>query len=66
MAIRLVIFDCDRTLWEHHDVAETTPPFRRVDQDSLEDARGERVRLFPGGGRSWRLFADGVLREPEG
>jgi len=48
MAIQLVIFDCDRTLWEHHDVAETRPPFRRVDQDTVEDARGDRVRLFPG------------------
>lgn len=48
MAIRLVIFDCDRTLWEHHDVAETKPPYRRVDEDTVEDARGDRVRLFPG------------------
>lgn len=48
MAIRLVIFDCDRTLWEHRDVAETKPPYRRVDEDTIEDARGDRVRLFPG------------------
>lgn len=48
MAVRLVIFDCDRTLWDHANVSELTPPFRKVDDAAVEDASGVRVRLFPG------------------
>ena len=48
MAVRLVIFDCDRTLWDHANVSELVPPFRRVDGEAVEDAGGVRVRLFPG------------------
>lgn len=48
MAVRLVIFDCDRTLWDHANVSELTLPFRTVDDVTVEDASGVRVRLFPG------------------
>lgn len=46
--IKLVIFDCDRTLWDHHNVSELRPPFRRVDENTVEDQDGIRVRLLPG------------------
>jgi len=48
MAVRLVIFDCDRTLWDHANVSELSLPFRRVDDDAVEDVHGVRVRLVPG------------------
>lgn len=48
MAVRLVIFDCDRTLWDHANVSELSLPFRRVDAETVEDAHGIRVRLLPG------------------
>ncbi|MDQ7842867.1 MAG: magnesium-dependent phosphatase-1 [Armatimonadota bacterium] len=48
MAVRLVIFDCDRTLWDHADVSSLRLPYRRLDGDTVVDSRGERVRLFPG------------------
>lgn len=48
MAIRLVILDCDRTLWEHEDVSTLRLPFTRIDDQTVRDARGTRVRLAPG------------------
>lgn len=48
MAVRLVILDLDRTLWDHHNVTELQPPFHRVDAETVEDATGIRVRLRPG------------------
>jgi len=48
MAIRLVILDCDRTLWEHEDVLMLQAPFTRVDGQTVQDARGEQVRLAAG------------------
>ncbi len=48
MAIRLVILDCDRTLWEHEDVFTLQPPFTLVDGQTVQDAQGEKVRLAPG------------------
>lgn len=46
--VRLVILDCDRTLWDHHNVSELQLPFVRVDADTVVDARGVPVRLRPG------------------
>ena len=48
MAVRLVILDLDRTLWDHHNVTDLRLPFRRVDAETVEDAGGVRVRLRPG------------------
>ena len=48
MAIRLVIFDCDRTLWHHEDVSSLDLPFHKVDDETVADARGIPVRLFSG------------------
>jgi len=46
--VRLVIFDCDQTLWDHHNVSELQLPFVRVDADTVVDAGGVHVRLRPG------------------
>jgi len=48
MGIRLVIFDCDRTLWHHEDVSSLQLPFRKVDDETIADAWGVPVRLFSG------------------
>ena len=48
MAIRLVIFDCDLTLWDHRNVSGLRLPFRKVDAETVADADGVQVRLFPG------------------
>ncbi len=47
MPVRLVVFDCDLTLWDHPNVSELRLPFHRVDPETVEDADGIRVRLFP-------------------
>lgn len=48
MAIKLVVFDCDNTLWDHHDVSTLRLPFRKIDERTVVDARGEPVHLTPG------------------
>src|SRR5205807_1277147 len=48
MGIRLVIFDCDLTLWDHRNVSGLRLPFRKVDAEAVADADGVQVRLFPG------------------
>lgn len=48
MAIKLVILDLDRTLWDHHNVTELRAPFTRRDAETVADATGARVRLLPG------------------
>jgi len=48
MSIKLVVLDCDGTLWDHLDVSSLTLPFRQVAPDSVEDAQGVRVTLFGG------------------
>lgn len=48
MAIRLVIFDCDLTLWNHPNVSELQLPFTKLDDETVADAKGVEVRLFPG------------------
>jgi magnesium-dependent phosphatase-1 len=45
--IRLIIFDCDLTLWNHEDASELKHPLTLVSADTLEDTRGTRVTLFP-------------------
>lgn len=48
MPIRLVILDCDRTLWDHRNASDLKLPFTRLDNDSVQDSAGVVVRLFPG------------------
>ncbi|MDQ7850564.1 MAG: magnesium-dependent phosphatase-1 [Armatimonadota bacterium] len=48
MAVKLVIFDLDRTLWDHANVSALVLPVHRVDEETVEDAAGTRVRLHPG------------------
>jgi magnesium-dependent phosphatase-1 len=45
--IRLIIFDCDLTLWNHEDASELHHPLELLSADTLEDRRGTQVTLFP-------------------
>lgn len=45
--IRLAVFDCDLTLWNHHDASELKQPFVLDGKDSIRDQEGTRVTLFP-------------------
>jgi len=47
MAVRLVVLDCDLTLWDHRNVSALARPFQRVGEDVVEDQHGVRVALFP-------------------
>lgn len=48
MGIRLVILDADMTLWNHPDISSLTLPFKKLDKNSLIDAKGEILKLFDG------------------
>ena len=48
MSIKLVIFDADKTLWDHPDVSTTNPPFQRTDENTLVDTIGSEIRLYEG------------------
>jgi len=48
MAIKLVIFDADKTLWTHSDISRLVLPFRLVSRDVITDANGETFQLFDG------------------
>ncbi len=48
MAVRLVILDCDLTLWNHANVTALRPPFERDGEDAVRDQDGVRVALYPG------------------
>lgn len=62
MPARLVILDCDLTLWDHHNVSELALPFTRVDDQTVQDAHGIRVRLRLGARETLRELRDrGVL-----
>jgi magnesium-dependent phosphatase-1 len=45
--IKLVIFDCDLTLWNNADVSELKRPFVSVSPDTVRDREGTEVSLFP-------------------
>lgn len=48
MGIRLVILDADMTLWNHPDISSLTLPFKKLDKNSLIDAKGDILKLFDG------------------
>jgi magnesium-dependent phosphatase-1 len=48
LVIRLVVLDADMTLWDHFDISSLTLPFKRVDENSLVDAKRKSFNLFNG------------------
>jgi magnesium-dependent phosphatase-1 len=45
--IRLIIFDCDLTLWNHEDASELKRPLVLAAPDTVRDSDGTEVSLFP-------------------
>ena len=46
MNIRLVIFDADKTLWDHPDISSSNPPFKRINENTLVDTTGSEIHLY--------------------
>lgn len=46
MNIKLVIFDADKTLWDHPDISSSNPPFKRINEDTLVDTTGSEIHLY--------------------
>ncbi|AHC51779.1 magnesium-dependent phosphatase-1 [Sulfolobus acidocaldarius SUSAZ] len=44
--IKLVVFDADKTLWTHSNISIFRPPIRLIDENSVEDSIGNKLRLF--------------------
>jgi len=42
---KVIVLDLDKVLWDHHNVSELTPPFRRISERMIEDRFGEVVTL---------------------
>lgn len=45
--IRAIVFDADKTLWDHHNISEFEEPLKLVDANTLEDSKGRVLHLFP-------------------
>ncbi|BCU71346.1 magnesium-dependent phosphatase-1 [Stygiolobus caldivivus] len=45
--IKVVVFDADKTLWDHSNISALKPPLKILNEDSIEDSNGHRVTLFP-------------------
>jgi len=45
MPLKLIILDLDGTLWSHKDISSTSPPFTRIDDETLVDSANNFVRL---------------------
>jgi magnesium-dependent phosphatase-1 len=41
----LLLVDLDGTLWDHLNISELTPPFKRVNKHVITDQKGVRVHL---------------------
>lgn len=48
MHFKLVILDCDKTLWDHEDVSAMSPPFIKISKNSLIDSKGSKLTLHEG------------------
>lgn len=47
MKAKLVIFDADKTLWDHHNISEFEEPIKIVSEDEIEDCKGRKLKVFP-------------------
>ncbi len=45
--IKLVVFDADKTLWDHHNISLFEEPLKIINQNSIEDSKGNKLTLFP-------------------
>ncbi|MEM0173529.1 MAG: magnesium-dependent phosphatase-1 [Sulfolobaceae archaeon] len=46
--IKVVIFDADKTLWDHHNISEFEGELIRIDKDTITDSKGNKLKLAEG------------------
>ncbi|BBG24000.1 magnesium-dependent phosphatase-1 [Sulfuracidifex tepidarius] len=44
---KVVVFDADKTLWDHYNISEFVEPLKRISTDEVEDSTGNKLKLFP-------------------
>ncbi|MEM0263242.1 MAG: magnesium-dependent phosphatase-1 [Saccharolobus sp.] len=44
--IKAVVFDADKTLWDHHNISEFEEPLRLINNNTVEDSKGRTLHLF--------------------
>jgi len=47
MKIKVVIFDADKTLWDHYNISEFEEPIKIINRDEIEDIKGRKLKVFP-------------------
>ncbi|GAA5418926.1 hypothetical protein Stok01_00882 [Sulfurisphaera tokodaii] len=47
MMIKIVVFDADKTLWDHYNISIFKKPYKLINENSIEDSEGNRLTLFP-------------------
>ncbi|NON62588.1 magnesium-dependent phosphatase-1 [Acidianus sp. RZ1] len=45
--IKTVIFDADKTLWDHYNISEFEEPLKVINETQVEDSNGNKLTLFP-------------------
>ncbi|MCY0849959.1 magnesium-dependent phosphatase-1 [Sulfuracidifex metallicus] len=45
--IKVVVFDADKTLWDHYNISEFVEPLKKISEDEIEDSSGNKLKLFP-------------------
>lgn len=41
-----MFLDLDGTLWDHEDISQLIPPFKRIDEFTIVDSKGREVRVY--------------------
>ncbi|AWR97598.1 magnesium-dependent phosphatase-1 [Acidianus sulfidivorans JP7] len=47
MKIKLVIFDADKTLWDHYNISQFEDPIKVINENEIEDYKGNKLKVFP-------------------
>ncbi|BFH74473.1 magnesium-dependent phosphatase-1 [Sulfurisphaera javensis] len=45
--IKIVVFDADKTLWDHYNISIFKKPYKLINENSIEDSEGNKLTLFP-------------------
>jgi magnesium-dependent phosphatase-1 len=46
--IKLIIFDADKTLWDHHNISEFEGEIKKISENEIIDSKGNRLKLADG------------------
>ncbi len=48
MKIKLVVLDLDGVIWDHLNASELQLPLKKINANTLEDVKGEKISINPG------------------